>query len=186
MSDINLLDQIKNGFGLKNDSELAGFLNVTRTTIHNIRFKGSRLGIKPRLVVLDKIAFFKIREWGESLSSESLANKIRSSSEFLSRRLANSRTPSDAEAVAEIDLIEIIKVAFQFDNDAELAEFLGVARNTISMVRSGRSNLGPKPRLKILNRINSFDLEKVESVLESTDELIEAVRQWTSNQKNVI
>ena len=188
MSDAKLLDEIKSGFNLKNDAELAGLLGVTRTTIHNVRHKNRRLGLKPKFRVLDHIAFLKVRgtleTWAEKLTTVSLANKIRGGSEAIAQRRANKSIPADSAEVAEKDLIEEAKVAFGCSNDDQLAEILGVARNTISAIRSGDTTLGPEPRMRILNRIEPFEIEQLQKVLKSTDDLIEAIRTWVMRAKS--
>ena len=88
--------------------------------------------------------------------------------------------PRDLDAEGE--LLDLVQAACGFRTDAELAEFLGVARNTLSNVRAGRASLGPRPRLRILNRFAPFDTERVEAVLSSTEDLIEAVREWIERQ----
>ncbi|NEX23851.1 hypothetical protein G3480_26975 [Thiorhodococcus mannitoliphagus] len=45
-------------------------------------------------------------------------------------------------------------------------------------MRAGRGSLGPRPRLRILNRFAPFDTERVDAVLSSTDALIAAVQEW--------
>lgn len=188
MTDAKLLDEIKVGFGLKNDSELAGFLGVTRTTIHNVRYKNRHLGFRPKFRVLDHIAFLKARgaleSWTEKLTNASLSSKIRSTSKGFAKKIANKNIPPDAEEVAEKDLIEEAKEAFGCSNDDELAEILGVARNTISAVRNGDTSLGPDPRLRLLNKIEPFEIEQLQDVLTDTDKLIEAIRIWAASRKN--
>ncbi len=78
----------------------------------------------------------------------------------------------------EGELLDLVQDACGLRTDTELADFLGVARNTISNVRAGRASLGPRPRLRILNQFAPFDTERVEAVLDSTDALVAAVREW--------
>lgn len=172
MTDIDLLDALKNAFNLKNDAEIAKFLNVTRTTVHAIRFKSTGLGINPKLIVLSRMFFLNRSNWAESISVESLTKLI---------LISNGLTIKTNDA--EFSFIDAIKVLFNFDTDESLSAVLGVARNTISMVRSGRSELGPKPKLKILNKLNPFDLTLVELALDSNDALIEALNDWASRKK---
>lgn len=183
MTDVELLDEIKQGFGLKNDAQIAGFLNITRTTIHNVRYKGKRLGIKPRLIILDKIAFLKARDslesWAQKLTNAGLANRIRKVTNSLAQNRAIANLPSDDLEIAEKDLLEEVKRILRCSTDEELAATLGLARNTISAIRSGDTSLGPEPRLKILNLIEPFNLEKMQHTLESTDLLIQAIRNWS-------
>jgi transcriptional regulator with XRE-family HTH domain len=187
MADAELLDEIKSGFGLKNDSELAGFLEVTRATIHNARFEGNRrLGKKAKFLVLDRIAFLWAQnttgQWVSAISTPKLAERLIKASKGLARQRALRHLPPDGQEIAEKDLIEVAKEAFECDTDEKLAEILGIARNTISAVRSGGTSLGMNPRLAILNRIEQFPLDRVKSILDSTDELIEEIRAWKLRQ----
>jgi transcriptional regulator with XRE-family HTH domain len=183
MADADLLDAIKRGFELKNDSELAGFLGVTRATIHNARYEEPRkLGRKARFFVLDRMAFLKAQnktgQWIEAIGTRELAERLISKSNGMARRRALRHLPADGEDVAEKDLIEVAKESFECQTDDELAAILGVARNTISAVRAGNTSLGLDPRLAILNRIEEFPLDRVKRLLESTDDLIEEIRSW--------
>jgi transcriptional regulator with XRE-family HTH domain len=189
MADAELLDEIKLGFDLKNDSELAGFLGVTRATIHNARFQEDRrLGKKARFFVLDRIAFLKaqstVGQWVGAIGTRQLAERLIEASNGLARQRALRHLPIDGQEIAEKDLVEVAKDAFQCETDDDLAEILGLARNTISAVRSGKSSLGMDPRLAILNRIEEFPIERLKSILDSTDELIEEIRAWKS-RKNI-
>ena len=188
MADAELLDEIKRGFDLKNDSELAGFLGMTRATIHNCRFGDDRrLGRRARFSVLDRIAFLRSKnkagQWLSAVTNTELARILVAWSIKTGQRHALRNIPADAAEVAEKELIDMAKIAFECDTDDELAEILGVARNTISAVRNGRTSLGLDPRMMILNRIEPFDIARVKHVLESTDDLIEEIRAWSERQK---
>jgi len=188
MSDALLLDEIKSGFGLKNDAELAGFLGVTRATIHNVRFEDKRrLGPKARFRVLDHIAFLRSRnvagQWTEAIANKSLATKLINASNSFARNKALKHIPADSNEVAEKDLIEVVKDAFNCSSDDELAEILGIKRNTISAIRHGKTTLGLDPRLKILNKIEPFEIERLQNTLNTTDELIEVLRVWSEMQQ---
>ncbi len=176
-NDTKLLDLIKKGFDIPNDAQVAIFLGITKTTIHSIRHGKAKFGIMQRLKLLDKIAFLKTRSIVESIFPEKLSLAIRESSNRLAHKNIKKTDNPDAE------LLEILKKKYKFSTDAELAEFLGLARNTISMVRKGRTSLGPIPKLKILNTVDSFDLEKLESIINSTDLLSEEIKQWISENE---
>lgn len=183
--DIILLDRLKIGFGLKTDSALANFLGISRTNIHKVRHHNARLGVIQRLKVLDRIGFLNTRQWVEKLASENLANGIRTKSKKLANYHAAKKKPAKSKHQAEADLLELVKLAFNFNTDFELGNFLGLARNTVSMVRNGKTSLGPKPRLKILNAVNAFDIKRLERALESSEYLIEEIEIWANSpQKN--
>lgn len=52
-------------------------------------------------------------------------------------------------------------------------EILGVPRNTISSIGNGDTSLGPEPRLRILNKIEAFEIAIPQKVQKSIDDLIE-------------
>ena len=56
---IEKLDEIRSHYGFKSDSELAKFLGTTRTMIAQARGGHSRLPVKVRLTVADKIGFLR-------------------------------------------------------------------------------------------------------------------------------
>lgn len=189
MADSDLLDEIKNGFGLKNDSELAGFLGVTRALIHNARFVGNRkLGKRARLLVLDRIAYLRVQtkvgQWVGAITNESLADRLIESANGLAQRRAIKHMPIDGAQVAEKDLIEVAKHALGCETDEELSKMLEISPSTISSVRNGRGKLGVDPRLAILNKIEKFDVHKLKNTLENTEELIEAIRAWAQQNKS--
>jgi transcriptional regulator with XRE-family HTH domain len=179
-SDAVLLDTLKTGFGLRNDAELAAFLSVTQTSIHKIRHKDARLGIKNRIVVLDKIGFLNSRQWIEKISPAFLSAKVKQWSIEKSQKQATTKLASASYQNAEF--IDMVKYVFNCKSDQELGSKLGLATNTISMLRKGKTSLGDKPRLIILNEIEKFDLEKFNKAIESTDVLIEAIRSATDIQ----
>jgi transcriptional regulator with XRE-family HTH domain len=176
--DVALLDILKEGFGLGSDAQIADFLGITRTTIHSVRHGKARLGIMQRLKIMDRIGFLHSRQWLESILPEQLSERIRRSSHALAQRQANARQRPQPIPTPDGELIDLVQSACGFRTDTELADFLGVARNTISNVRAGRASLGPRPRLRILNSFAPFDTEQVDAVLDSPDALAEAVREW--------
>ncbi|NEV60316.1 bacteriophage CI repressor [Thiorhodococcus minor] len=176
--DAELLDVLKTGFDLGSDAQVAAFLGITRTTIHSVRHGKARLGIVQRLKILDHIGFLHSRQWLESLLPDNLSARIRRTSHALAQRQVRSRQRITRDLDVEGELLDLVQDACGFRTDAELAEFLGVARNTLSNVRAGRGSLGPRPRLRILNRFAPFDTERVDAVLNSTDALIAAVQEW--------
>ena len=177
-----LLDVLKAGFGLRSDAQVADFLGITRTTIHSVRHGKARLGILQRLKILDHIGFLHSRQWLENLLPERLSERIRQSSHALAQRQVRARQRLARELGVEGELLDLVQDACGFRTDTELADFLGVARITVSNVRAGRATLGPRPRLRILNQFAPFDTDRVDAVLDSTDALIQAVLEWVERQ----
>lgn len=59
--------------------------------------------------------------------------------------------PTDAE------LIELVKQAFKYNTDLELAGFLGVSKDTVSAIRSNRTVVGEGLRFTILDKLLVLD-----------------------------
>lgn len=83
----------------------------------------------------------------------------------------------DGPPVSEdAELLDLYKEFKQFETDAEVAKTLGIKRNSISMVRHGRSRLGPLPRLRIYRDVYGRDTSKLEAALESSDALLNLMK----------
>jgi hypothetical protein len=63
-----------------------------------------------------------------------------------------------------------------FKTDKEMATFLGLKRASISGVRTGKSKLGPLPRVRMLKAINpETDIDQILNGIESNQCLIELI-----------
>ena len=179
--DSELLDAVKRGFRLKSDAAVAGLLGMSRAAIHSVRHGKRRLGIAQRLKIVDKIGFLKLQNIIERMSSAALAERLRE----VSGRHAGNRGISNLarlEGMSEDGiLLETAKSCLNLKTDDELAALLGVGRNVISMVRSGRTSIGPRPRLRLLQAVEPIDVEKIEEVLASTDMLIGELEKWAES-----
>lgn len=163
------------------------FLGLTRGAIHTVRFDQDRqLGIKARFLVLDRIAFLRpsnvAGQWIDAISTHKLIESLFASSNGLIQRKDN--TPStDSDESSNKHLIEATKLCLGFQDDEALAKGIGLARNSISAIRHGRTSLGIEPRLAILNRIEAFPLVQVIDVLNSAEKLINEIRSWSAQNK---
>lgn len=190
MSDAALLDEIKFAFGLKNDAALAKFLDVTRASVCNVRFDGDRqLGIKARFLVLDRIAFLKKSsvsgQWIDAISTPKLIESLFAKSNGIFQR-KEVIPATDSAVLSDKHLIEAVKLCLGFEDDVVLAKAIGLARNSISAVRHGRTTIGIEPRLAILNRIEIFPLDQLINVLQSADKLIVKIRSWSTYNSHTI
>lgn len=176
--DTALLDVIKDGFGLRTDAELAGFLGITRSALCTVRHKTHRLGPKSKFIVLDKISFLGVRNWVERISGSYIGERLHMMSVNMARFVGTENIPEDNLVAAEMSLPDEIKQCFKMTTDDEVAEFLGVNRNHISMIRNGKSKFGIGPTLRILQRIDQLDCAKVQDAISDPDVLIEAVRAY--------
>ena len=69
-------------------------------------------------------------------------------------------------------LIDLFKAHQEFKTDEEISQIIGLKRNSISMIRSGKSQLGPLPRLKMLSIVDGVSIDDVEKALVSKEWLL--------------
>jgi plasmid maintenance system antidote protein VapI len=183
-SDAELIDAVKAGFGLPSDAAVAAFLGISRNSIHAARSGRARLGPIQRLKVLDRIGFLRARSFVEQISPERLAELIRDFSRGQANRIAENRRTYMAPKTIDAELIELTKEVFDFTTDEALAAYLGFPRHRISMIRSGRSTLGPRPRVKLLRLVEDFDLDAVLNALDSSEDLATRVRAYAQTGRD--
>lgn len=174
--EVALLDVLLNGFGISNDARLAAWLGIDKSLIYAVRAGKRRLGIIPRLRILDHIGFLKARSIIESILPENLANVlVELNNQLVAESIAKAlKKNADNPNVA---LLEATKLAFGYRTDAELASFLEVEHNTIATIRSGKSALGPKPKLKILAQATqAFETDALIASVESSKKLVRLLR----------
>lgn len=190
-----LLDKLKEGFGYRTDLEVAGFLSVNKETVSQIRRGILELSTAQRLKIMDRLWSIRVRDLLAKMAPESLANQLITlshkgadwlafgneplcefSQEGHARSLDQNEHP-EGILTDDIALIELFKKhgcnGGPFATDKEMADVLGLKRNTISSIRKG-ARLGPLPRLKMLKALNpNVGTEEVEKGIESSEYLLE-------------
>lgn len=200
-SDIELIDLIKDQFGYKTDLELAGFLGVSKDTISAIRNKRTVVGESLRFTILqkwkayDRVLFRKAEDFvlrsidrhakPQPNRNES-PNSVFSTGSLVAKILDLRRNQKDHWALPEVTdgahvvedstLLDLYKSYRNLSTDEDVAQVLGIKRNSISMVRHGRSRLGPLPRLRIYRDVYGEDTTQMESALESSESLLSLMR----------
>lgn len=91
-------------------------------------------------------------------------------------RWALKETEDGPPVSEDAELLNLYKEYRQFDTDAQVSKTLGIKRNSISMVRHGRSRLGPLPRLRIYRDVYGRDTSKLEAALESSEALLNLMK----------
>ena len=91
-------------------------------------------------------------------------------------RWALKETEDGPPVSEDAELLNLYKEYRQFDTDAQVSKTLGIKRNSISMVRHGRSRLGPLPRLRIYRDVYGRDTSKLEAALESSEALLNRMK----------
>lgn len=169
MPDSDLIDAIKDEFGWRHDLEVARFLGLSKDAISLIR-GGGALGRAQRAKLYDRLARCQVPELILHTSIEALSSRLPSAN--ATEELASSRAASDSDQV----LLEAFKHFAGFATDAELAGYLGIKRNSVSMVRTGRSRLGQVPRLRMLALIEKCAVDEAERAIESSEFLLRLIR----------
>lgn len=75
--DNEFLNELQQGFGIRDDKDLAVRLGIPLSTFKKIRGGESNLTWKQRFVVADKIGFLTVREGLEAITPDSIARRIR-------------------------------------------------------------------------------------------------------------
>jgi transcriptional regulator with XRE-family HTH domain len=188
--DNQLLDLLKERLGFRTDTELAGYLAVTKMFISAVRSGKSPLGVVQRLKILDHLGYLRIANWIKELTSERLAARI---NEEIQNRALRMALPDVAAAnedpSVDATLLKLAKLLFDCSTDEELSRELGIKPNSLSTIRKGKTGFGPLPRMKILKRLPNFfvtedgqtvevDLDEFEEALQSSEKCIELVRKY--------
>lgn len=176
MPDSDLLDAIKNEFDWRTDLQVAKFLGLSKDAISLVR-GGAKLGRRQRIKLYDRLRFCQVRNLVARIAPDYLSARLIAASRRGSERLGLPETePGPADAI-DIALLDQFKRFGKFSSDSDLAKFLGIRRNTISMVRSGRSRLGPLPRLRMLSLIDEQPVAEAEQAIESSEFLLSLIKQ---------
>ena len=176
MRDSELVDAIKDEFGWRTDLQVAKFLGLSKDAISLVR-GGGKLGRGQRFKLYDRLKFCQVRNLIARIAPEHLAKRLIAASRRASERLALHETAPGPSDPIDVVLLEQFKRFGKFASDSELAAFLGIRRNTISMVRTGRSKLGPLPRLRMLSLIDEQPVGEAEKAIESSDFLLKLIKQ---------
>lgn len=179
-----LLDKLLEGFQIRSDAALAAWLGIDKSAIYGVRSGKHRLGFIHKLKVLDRIGFLKGRSLVESLLPEALAAKLTR----ISRTLASSQAEAALSRLTSqnpnAQLIDLTKLILGYETDIPLAHLLQIKTNTVSMIRSGRSALGPEAKLRLLGSVDRMiDAESILRVAKSNDLLSNAIDRWIRSEK---
>jgi transcriptional regulator with XRE-family HTH domain len=114
----------------------------------------------------------------ERCSPKNLADSILKMRRRQKERWALEETEEGSAVTEDSRLLDLYMAFRGFTTDVQMAKELGIKRNTISMVRTGRSRLGPLPRLRIYRDVYDEDTAELEEALESSEALLRMVRKY--------
>ncbi len=176
--DNELIDALKQAFGYKTDVEVAGFLGVDKQTVYAARHGITPLGDRQRFKIIDKVAYKKSENLALRTLPKNLVKKILELRRDQQDNLALNETEEGSALPDDAQLMDLYKAYRGFRTDQEMADTLGIKRASISMVRTGRSKLGPLPRLRIFRDVWGEKIEHLEEALESSQALLKMVREY--------
>jgi len=171
-----ILDIVKQHFGVESDAQLGITLGIGRDSLSGIRTGRLPMGESIRFVLLQ--AWWNARQ-GRGVHDESHEFAAQTLAVQLQMRL-KAGTHEDEGAVqdasefssADAVLLEMYKRYKQSRTDQEVAQWLGIKRHSLSMVRSGRNRLGPVPLLRIYTDIHQVQHLGLEEAVGSSAGLL--------------
>lgn len=181
-SDIELIDLLKTKIGFDTDADLARYLGLTRNAIYMVRQNMTPLGCEQRLKIIDHLHYLNVTDWIQRVSaqflSKRLADEIGRKVQNQALKIALPETEWGDTLKSDAKLLKLFQIYTESKTDVELANHLGLKRNSISNVRKGLGRLGLFPRVKILKllAIDDTGVDELEAALESSDVLLEVVK----------
>ena len=156
-----IIDALKKRFSLKNNVAVANFLGLNRQTVHTMTKGNFGLSIDSRVIIMNALNCSGI---------ENLSQKI--TVHYLTTRMTET---IGLKACENKSLIDLFKTHQGIKTDDEMAELIGIKRNSISAVRIGKAGFGPLPRLKMLSIIDNISVNEVQKGLASNEELLRMI-----------
>ena len=173
--DAKLIDALKQALGYTTDVEVAGFLGVDKQMVYQARHGISSLGQRQRFKIIDRVLYRRTENLALRCLPANLVKRILELRKAQYEGWALSETEEGDPLPADAQLLDLYKQFRNLRTDAEMAKVLGIKRQSISMVRTGRSKLGPLPRLRIFRDVWQEDIADIEVALESSEALLEMI-----------
>lgn len=192
-SESSIFDYLKAQNGFDSDIQLMNWLEVSKPAISGIRTGRLPMGENIRFLILDKwwtqlrhrqIADSSTVPDGEGahptakndvtgFNAEALLKAINTQLATLGTEANPAVTAGDSGSKsADGELLGAYKALKGCATDTELANLLGIKRQSVSMVRSGRNGLGPLPLLRIYEDLVGGDEFGLQSAVQSSDALL--------------
>lgn len=191
--DKNLVAYLKQQLGFESDVQFIFWSGISKNSMSGIQTGRLAMGESIRFVLLEK--------WWMHLRPRTTENAMPSLE--AARTQTSSERPSDFSAQvlleivkqrlsgpsaalfaavnlneqADAALLDAYKIYKRCETDTELANLLGIKRNSISMVRSGRNKLGPLPLLRIYEDLCNAQHLGLPSAVQSSEALMQLFTQ---------
>jgi DNA-binding Xre family transcriptional regulator len=185
-NDSAVFDFLKFSMGFESDTQLAAWLGISRDSLSGIRTGRLPMGDSIRFVILTKW-WSELRHRPNAVNtpvqaSGALEQVVRTPTGFCSKALLGTVNAhlkvlgkdacgSDHKSV-DGELLDAYKVLKGCSTDTDLASLLGIKRQSISMVRSGRNDLGPIPLLKIFEDVTDQHELGLQAAVQSSEAMM--------------
>lgn len=199
--DTEIFDHLKRSMGFVSDAQLMSWLGISKDSLSGIR--------TGRLAMGESIRFTLLEKWWTHLRAQSPDLSVRASlpppdtdrlgqissafSAAVLYKAVAERLSTQEQAIRSADrpfepqkqsadaaLLEAFKLYKKCPTDTDLAAVLGVKRHSISMVRSGKNGLGPRPLLKIYEDVFQAQHLGLQSVVQSSQALLKLFLQGSA------
>jgi len=199
-ADAAVFDYLKKSIGLESDTELVSWLEISRDSLSGIRTGRLPMGDAIRFQILNKwwaelrpasVGFpelaaqpFKPHVGAQTTSafcSAALLPALQLRLKEMGKEVPAAAVSGSAKSMpVDGELLEAYKVYRECATDAQMATLLGIKRQSISMVRSGRNGLGPIPLLKIFEDVMGAGDLGLQAAVQSSEALLGLITQEAS------
>lgn len=191
-----IFDFLKSSMGFESDAQLMTWLGISKDSLSGMRTGRLPMGDNIRFLILNKwwtqlrpkldeeasMGAQPIHAPHSSMQTDSGFNAQSLLETITARRLAKEKeagcsVPSNETAPNSVDgaLLDAYKALKCCATDAELASLLGIKRQSISMVRSGRNGLGPIPLLRIFEDLFDGPALGLQPAVHSSEALLNLI-----------
>ena len=199
-ADAAVFDYLKESIGLESDTELVSWLGISRDSLSGIRTGRLPMGdairfqilnkwwaeLRPASVGLPELAAQAIKPHVGTQNtavfcSASLLPKLQLRLKEMGKEVPGAAGSDPAKSMpVDGELLGAYKVYKGCATDAQMGTLLGIKRQSISMVRSGRNGLGPIPLLKIFEDVMGAGDLGLQAAVQSSEALLGLITQEAS------
>lgn len=157
-NDNDLLDQVKNGLGLRNETELANRLDMSTSALYKIRTGKNSLSVKQRLVIADKIGALNVGSVLKSISPGFLSNKIQQIAVKSARNIASTNEKHIKSDDSELALI-LMEIS-EREKNPSIFNALKLTKSEIKKAKEDKLKLTSAKRIELISNLGFLDEER--------------------------
>jgi len=177
-NDNDLLDQVKNGLGLRNETELANRLDMSTSALYKIRTGKNSLSVKQRVVIADKIGALNVGSALKSISPSFLSSKIQQIAINSARKIAASNEKHLKNDDSELALI-LMELA-EREKNPSIFNALSMTKSEIKKAKEDKLKLTTDKRIELISNLGFLDPERWKFPQEELKEYARSSKALTS------